>query len=581
MQLQKITVLLFAVLVAGCAGTASRTAPDKAELPAHGPGKPEIEGVSSPSDTYDLLTPNIIYHLLVGEIATQRRQLDLAYRHQLQSARLSQDAEAAERAARIALHQQDLDQALEAVKHWVEFAPDDAGAHQLAVILYLRADRLEPALEHLKRGISISRFRGQGGFLQAMVALTTEKDYSRVLELMRRLAADYPDDPQAGYTLALTALMVKRYEVAEKEIRVLLERSPGMGKAQVLLSRVLLARNDTEGAMRVLEEALKVSSEDELLRFAYARLLLDNNEPALAYQQFLKLRTLTPEAPNVHFSLGVLALEQGHLDEAREHLLQLIDLGKKRDEAAFYLGRIEALEERVPEALSWYRQVERGGLWIEAQIRVAYLLARQGEQDQAIDLLQQLRNQVPEHSVQLFLVEGEILQTHGVAGEAMVFYGEALESHPDEQDLLYARGLLAAFLGRIDVMERDLKKILQQEPGHANALNALGYTLADQTDRYPEALGYIERALALKPDAPAILDSMGWVQYRLGNLQEALRYLRKAFGIEQDAEIAAHLGEVLWVDGDKEEARKIWEEALVEEPESEYLQKVMRRLGEE
>ena len=146
---------------------------------------------------------------------------------------------------------------------------------------------------------------------------------------------------------------------------------------------------------------------------------------------------------------------------------------------------------------------------------------------------------------------------------------------PDNPDLLYDRALYAVELGRIDILEQDLSKVIQNDPNHADALNALGYTLADQTTRYGEALMYIERALALKPDSAAILDSMGWVQYRLGNNLEALRYLRRALELQPDAEIAAHLGEVLWVTGDREEARKVWQAALADNPDDELLQRLM------
>jgi tetratricopeptide (TPR) repeat protein len=197
---------------------------------------------------------------------------------------------------------------------------------------------------------------------------------------------------------------------------------------------------------------------------------------------------------------------------------------------------------------------------------------------QAQELLQRLRVRTPEHAVTLYLVEGELLGDAGQSQQVMQLYGNALEAYPGDQKLLYARALVAAEQGQVELLEQDLLQVLAENPQHADALNALGYTLADQTTRYDEALDYIRRAMALKPDSPAILDSMGWVQYRLGNYQEAVQYLERALQMFPDAEIASHLGEVLWVMGRKEQARKVWQDALKREPDSPKLHEIMRKL---
>jgi tetratricopeptide (TPR) repeat protein len=352
-----------------------------------------------------------------------------------------------------------------------------------------------------------------------------------------------------------------------------------MAKAHVLLARVLITQKRRQEAKSVLQKAAARFPEHKALNTAYGRLLLELNEIEAAYSQFKKLRRLLPEAPEILLSLGILAMQLDRPDEARAHLLELHRKSRNGDEAAFYLGRIEEQEKRLDKAVDWYRKVTTNKrLRVDAQMRVARILAREGELAEARETLAALRREVPARSADIYLVEGGILGELAAPEVVLEHYDKALKAHPDSSELLYARGLYASTHGQLDSAEQDLRKIIQQDENHADALNALGYTLADQTDRYQEALGYIERALTLKPESPAILDSMGWVQFKLGDNEQALEYLRRAYEIFPDGEIAAHLGEVLWVTGSKDEARKVWQEALEREPENQYLLRAVERL---
>jgi len=231
-----------------------------------------------------------------------------------------------------------------------------------------------------------------------------------------------------------------------------------------------------------------------------------------------------------------------------------------------------------PEAASrWYDKV-RGVHALDARIRLTRLEAQGGDLTNARERLRQLRDQNRKQAVLLYLVEAELLTEMGLNPEAMKVYDAALAAYPDDRELLYARGLHGAAMQRLEVVERDLRRLLELEPDHADALNALGYSLADMSDQYAEALELIQRALALKPDEGAILDSMGWVQYRLGNLELALDYLRQASAkLPDDPEVAAHLGEVLWALGQKDEARQVWDQARAAAPEHAYLLRVIGR----
>ncbi len=570
----KFTPVTLVVALASCSSMAQEQGPssvNKSGLTSN--------AVAVKTGVVQSLSPDIIYNILVGEIALQRRDLDQAYTHQLKGADLAQDAVAAERAARIALHQKDQVRALVAVKRWIEYAPEDAQARQMAVMLGIQSGSHEEALQHLRSLVQLHEQQEQDGFVYAVAAVASGQNRQLALRLIQSLAADYPDNPRASYAVAMSAVMARNLAVAEHAARQAIRQKSDMDRAHVLLGRIHMERKDTAGAMQAMQQALGISPDSMVLRSAYARLLVDMNKPELAYEQFQKLRSLAPDDADVQFSLGIISLQLDRRTQAAEHFSALIKAKKRVVGASFYMGRIEESEGRSDAAMVWYAKVKRGNYLFDAQARTAGLVAAKGDVPQARSMLGDLRAKMPKRSVDLFMLEGEILRKHSSNDLVVALYSAALKQHPDDLDLLYARALSASVDGRVDILEQDILIILERKPDHADALNALGYTLADQTDRYQEALDYIKKALAIKPDSPAILDSMGWVQYRMGNNEQALQYLRRAFKKLQDVEIAAHLGELLWVTGQKQEAQKILQGALKKSPDNKYLQQAIKRLG--
>lgn len=525
------------------------------------------------------LSADAIYNILVGEIALQRQDLDLAYKHQLMGADLAKDAVAAERAVRIALHKKDQPGALEAIKRWIEFDPESIKARQIAVMLYMQSGNFDQAMTHLR---SLVRPHDKGDkeiFSDAVAAVVSGDDRGLALKLMQSLVSDHASNAGARYAVALIAVMAKRLDVAESETRQAIKINPKMEKAHVLLSRILLERGDSSGAISAMRQALKGSPKSKALRSAYARLLIELDKPKLAYQQFSKLSKLSPDDVDIQFSLGILALQLERYKQAKTHFGALLQSKKRDMDACYYLGRIAELEHKPKAAMEWYGKVKHGNYTFDSQSRILALMADQGDLEKARAIIANMRKGMPDRAVDLYILEGDLLRKHSTHDKVVELYNTALKEHPENLDLLYVRALSASALGRVDILEKDIRFILKQKPDHADALNALGYTLADQTDRYQEALEYIKKALALKPDSPAILDSMGWVQYRLGNHKEALRYLRRAFDTMQDVEIAAHLGELLWVTGKKQEAQKVIHGALKKNPDNKYLLQAIKRLG--
>jgi tetratricopeptide (TPR) repeat protein len=298
-----------------------------------------------------------------------------------------------------------------------------------------------------------------------------------------------------------------------------------------------------------------------------------------AREQFQTLARQEPDNPDIFFPLALLALEAEQFKDAERYLQRLLELDSHHQEAWYYLGQLAETRAEHEQALDWYSRVEPDAQhWLEVQLRMARLEGRLGRLAEARARLQDLRARDPGTALRLFLEEGAILTEAGQHAEALALYTRVLQVHPDNDDLLYARALAAERLDRLDIAEADLLSILERNPEDARTLNALGYTLADRTDRYQEALGYIERAVALEPDDPAMIDSLGWVHFRLGNLELARQHLRRAYALERDGEIAAHLGEVLWVLGEHEAARRVWEEARALDPDNPVLRSTLERL---
>jgi tetratricopeptide (TPR) repeat protein len=560
-----LTLLLLVALPA--AADVSKVAKDD-------PATPPAE--TAGADRNDGLSADLIYAVLVGQVAQQRGDHRMAFTHFLHGARLAHDPSLAELAARSALALADAEAVQRAIDGWLEITPDSRTAHQLAAYVRLEANDVAGAMAHLRRVISLASEVGEDGFLQAARLVQKLGQPERRIELMETLTASEPQNPEGWFARAMVAAGAERHDEAAAAARKAVELRPDWNEPRVFLIQLFLTQGKRDEARTTLEEFVAQNPGDQSLRMLYAQMLVEDQEYAQAREMFEVLLEASPKEPDVLFALGVLSLQLEDLPAARDYFTRLRDTGERRDQSTYYLGQVEELAEDPESAIGWYRQVE-GDHALDARVRIARLRARAGDVDAAREMLQQLRDQWAEDAITLYLIEAEILRDIDRKREAMTVYDTALAAHPDDADLLYSRALHAVSLDRLDVLEADLRKVIAQDPDHADALNALGYTLADRTDRFEEALELIERALELKPDDAAILDSMGWVRYRLGQLDEAERYLRKAYEQLPDGEIAAHLGEVLWARGERDSAWRIWEEALAEDPQHEYLLRVIGR----
>ena len=523
------------------------------------------------------LSGELLYYLLSAEIAGQRGRLDVAVPFYLKAAQLSRDPDIVERATRVAVYARDEKSALAAAQLWVELQPNNLEAHQVSAALLMREGKVDEALPHLEQVLSADPQNGHNSYLLITSLLSKEKDKQAALEAMEKLLATRRHDPEALYAYAHLAMLVGSLDKAEAAINEVIELIPNWSEAHILRANILIRQGQNEQVLSLLQETLEDYPDDIAIRLFYARRLVDDRRYEQAREQFTVLLDYKPDAPEALFAMGLLNLQTQRPAEAMRNFERLVELGQRVDEAHYYLGQAAEMRGDSEAAMQYYSEVREGNNYIDAQIRIAAMLAEQGDIDAARAHVQNISAPTLDMELRLFLAEGEILRNANKYQEAYDVYSLALQQMPDNPQLLYARALTAEKMGRVDEAVADLELIVNNEPNNAEALNALGYTLVDLTHRIAEGQQYIEKALKLKPDDPAILDSMGWAYYRLGQHKKALQYLQRAFDKLKDPEIAAHLGEVLWVLGEKDQARQIWDEALRETPKDKVLLNVIER----
>ncbi len=575
---QLISVLLAVVAVTGCAVSPLQTATPKAPVSdtATPPAAAAVDAVEAQGE----VPPEVLFQLLVADIAAQRGQLGIAVANYRAAAKSTRDPRLAERAARVALYAKALKPALESASLWAELAPEDPDAHRMLGALLLNQGRVAEAEAQFDIYLRLSEGQPNHGFQQIANQLAREQDRDAAMAVVENLLASRQDDPNAWLAHAWLAMRQGKLDMALASVDKAEALKPGWRQAVVLRARVMGLQGHKQEAVDYLAGELEGElSDDPDVRITYARLLTELERLDAALKVFNALAEEYPNNVEVRYAAGVLSLQLNKLDAARDHLKAVLALGRRMLEANYYLGRVYERQGDKEQALAHYLAVRHGEYYLNAQARAASLMADAGRLEDARKLLHSLRVYSDEDRRRLYLIEGELLRQAGQNQAAFDFFSEKLQELPDDTALLYARALVAERLDRLGQAEQDLRAILAREPDNVQALNALGYTLADRTDRYEEALGYIQRALAMAPEDPAIIDSMGWVQYRLGHLEKARDYLRKALSLANDPEIAAHLGEVLWKLNDRQGAIEIWESYLKQFPEHDGLRKVVKQFG--
>lgn len=523
------------------------------------------------------LSDELLYEYLLTEIASQRGHQALALEGSADLVRKTRDPRLARRAAQLAVESGQMEKAVDAFRQWQELEPNAALAGHLLSSILLRGGRLDEAKLEFVKQLKASEPNVATEFTQVFQQVAAYPDKAAALKLISELAQPYPNVAEARWAVAYLAHRAGDAEVALVEVQQARSLRPEW-EVPVLLEAQLLLKRDPQQALEGMRRYLSSYPDAREIRLQYARALLEQKQYKPARSEFQRLAKENPDNPDIAFAIALISLQLKDFKGAEEQLRQALGEGKKdQGRAQYYLGQLSEAKEDVDAALEHYRAVEEGEHRYAAQLRVVYLLNVRDGLEPARAYLQQIRIDNNQQRVQLLLVETQLLREAKRYEEAYKVLQQGLEKLPNHPDLLYEAAMLADKIDKHDVAEKLLRKLIQLQPNHAHAYNGLGYSLLERNERVAEALGLVEKALKLAPDDAAIMDSVGWGYYRNGRLDDSVNMLRRAYASNPDSEIAAHLGEVLWVRGDKDEARALLQENIKLHPDSAPLQAVIRK----
>lgn len=515
------------------------------------------------------------YHLLMAEIALQRDLPSLAATEYLRAARAGDDPAVAERATRLAAAHGTRAEALEAAQRWAVLAPDDLHPRRFLVRLHLEEGDLERAVAELAF-LRAAAGDAERPFLPLLPLVVETPDREAALDAMAAVVADYPEDASGAYVHSYLALRAGDLVLAQAEAERALALAPLWSGAAVLYARAVAAEGRVDEALDWLGR--RPDAAELELQLERAVMLMSAERIPEARALLREILAGYPGDADVLRALGYLEYFDGEPEAAEQAFLALLATGQYEDEALFYLGGLAEQQGDIEEAARLYSRVSGGEHLVTAQVRLALVMFRMGRPELALNHLELFAQRNPEAAAELGAARAELLVRLGLPEEARAAYDELVAGNPDDVAIRYASGMLNVELGDVDAALADFEHIVALFPDDPSALNALGYTLTDMTDRHEEAYALIVRALELEPESPAILDSMGWVLYKLDRAEEALPYAEGSWARQRDAEIAAHLGEILWSLGRVDDARDVWTDAIVEFPGSEILLDTMGRL---
>jgi tetratricopeptide (TPR) repeat protein len=519
-----------------------------------------------------------LYDFLLGEIALQRGDLPLAARTYLDLARRTRDARVARRAVEVANQARETELALEGARLWHDIEPGSAHALQVLAATLVAAKRVDEAGPVLEKLLTAEGVNRENAFMQLNRLLGSNPDKAANLRVIRGIAAKQPQLAQAHFAVAQAAALADDDAAALAAVREAQKLRPDWELAALLEAQVLQKRSNAEAAKR-LGAFIEANPGSRDARLSYARLLVLDKRFEEARRQFEAVAGSNPKNPDVIYAVGLLAYQVKDYPAAEDYMKRVLGLGYRDPEGVRYLlGQMAEEQKRWPQAVQWYESIKDGDHVMPARMRTANAIAKQGRLDEAREFLKRVSAENPGEEIQLLVAEAQLLRDAQRPRDAFELLSQALDKQPEQPDLLYDLALTAEKLERFDLLETHLRNLIRIKPDHAHAYNALGYSFAERNTRLPEARKLVEKALELAPDDYFIIDSLGWVLYREGDLKGAARELRRAYGGRPDAEIGAHLGEVLWVLGERDEARRIWDESLRSGPDNETLQKTIKRL---
>jgi tetratricopeptide (TPR) repeat protein len=525
-----------------------------------------------------------LFQIIMSEIALQRGQLGAAYSTYLSLAREQQDARFAQRAVEIAAAARAWEQALEAARLWARLDANNEEAQNTVRALLVETGRLSEIEPYLQRQIAAAENKALA-IQQIQRSLVRAPNKAEALLLLDRLTKEFQTISSVRLDLASTAVLAQNYDRALQEARQALVLDARSETAALLTTQLLMREQKTEPAQAVLEQFIQDNPQSVQSRLQLARLRSGAGQHQNAQALLQEVLAREPKNLEVWLTLGQVQYQARRFDQAKQTLDEYLKLAAERAEeesavhnVLFIQADIAQARRRFDEGITYLKRIESGEHYLSAQSRIAQLMAKAGRVSEATALLRALPIRNEAEASRLIMAEANVLREAQQYQAAYDLLSSALKKAPDSPELLYDYAMAAEKIDKLDDMERALKRFSELRPDDAHGYNALGYSWADRNMRLPEALALIQKALTLTPEEPSIIDSLGWVYFRLGQLDNAVKHLQRAYFLYPSAEIAAHLGEALWVRGERDKAREVWRAGLDKDPNDTVLLETLKRL---
>lgn len=574
----KLITGLMVLFLAGCASIQDKKVDSSVTVVDEVAAKPEAEEEVKAEERVTAISPEVLFLLMTAEIAGQRQKYDVALEGYLQAAKQVDDPEIAKRAAKIGLFLKDTERTDEAVSLWLEKDGQNLSARKIAVLSSMRGLDKESAIKHLNGLLKDDPAGFESTLIDMIQVLEKDGNTEFAYEVVGELTKQHPDESVVFFVQALLAGQLGKQDEGIENVNVALALQPDWDKALVLHAQFTLEKGEYALARQDLEKILKKTPDNVRMQKMLAHVLIKEKNLDGALEIYQQILNKDENDGDTQFSKALVYLQQDKDDEAAEILEGLVNKPKWDASACFYLGRIEYKKENNKRALVWFDKVTEGPYEYDSSMLAISVLLSEKNYAEAEKRIEGVEKKFPSQKVRVVLLRAEIFSIQKEHQKAFDVLTDALKDMPDDRDFLYTRALIAEKLGRLDVLESDLKKVIEKKPDDVNALNALGYTLADKTTRYEDAEFYLQQAIKLKPDEAVIVDSLGWLRFKQGRLSDALGYLKGAYSRQEQSEIAAHLVEVLWAMDRKKEAQKIFDDATKRWPDDEFLVKIQSLL---
>lgn len=575
MLISRVFSVAVLVLLNSCAGSPDKTS-DSIKSPTAKVA--DMKEKARQKEAKTAIDPDVMFMLLAAEIAGQREQYDVALEGYMEAAKRVNDPRFAERAAVIAMYMKDGKKTQEAVSLWLKGDAKNPTARKIAALSALRSGDKQAAVEHLSTMLKADAAQFEDTLLELSSVLQKEGKLDVVYDTLTLLSQKYPNQAAIYFVQSLLALQVKNGALADQQIQKALRIQPDWDKALILQAQIAMLSGDTNKAKAAIKNASLKYPNNEKIKKLLGQVLIKTESYKEAVDVYRQLIAANPKDAESKFTLGLVYLQLDQDEQAEDVLNQLLEQPDWKYQANFYLGKLAEKRKDIDKALAYFDKVTDGDFAFDAAVEAVSLLAKDKQFDAANARLSTLSSRFPKQKLRILLIQAETYSQQKQYQKAFDVLTAAIAEQPEQPELLYTRALIAEHLNRKDVLEKDLKQILAKDPDNVEALNALGYSLLDDPKRYAEAEVYLQKAVKLRPDEAVIIDSYGWLLFKQGRTQMALEYLQRAYTKQQENEIAAHIAEVLWALGRKEEAKKLFDKVIKDAPEDEYLLDFQRRI---